>query len=133
MNTKWVLTASAFVLGAAGIAGSFLPQEIATALGLPSTGVLPLLFQLLAAMLFAFAMLNWMARGSLIGGIYNRPVAVANVTHFVIGALATVKAVLAGEHRPSILVVAIVYTIFAAAFSAILFRSPVAPIPMATS
>ncbi|HEX7829809.1 MAG TPA: hypothetical protein VF787_09135 [Thermoanaerobaculia bacterium] len=125
MNTKLLLGASAIVLGAAGIAGTFAPQELATALGITSTGVLPLLIQLLSALLFGFAMVNWLARGSLIGGIYNRPVLVGNVAHFTIGGLAAIKAVLAGEHRPLVIGIAAVYAVFAIGFGTLLFRSPV--------
>jgi len=56
VNTKLLLTASALVLGALGIAGSFLPQELLAALGVAPSGVLALLVQLLAALLFAFSM-----------------------------------------------------------------------------
>jgi hypothetical protein len=129
MNPKAVLSASAFVMAAAGIAGTFAPHEIASALGLTPTGVLPLLIQLLAALLFAFAMVNWMARGSLIGGIYNRPLAAGNVAHFVIGALAATKAVLAGEHRPAVIAIAVIYALFAIAFGLIMRRSPVTAAP----
>lgn len=124
MNTKIVLTASAVVMAAMGIIGSFAPHEVLRVAGADPTGMLPLLVQLLAALLFAFAMVNWMARGSLIGGIYNRPVAVGNVAHFTIGALALVKAELAGNGH---LVLTIVYVIFAIGFGMVLFRSPVAP------
>ena len=125
MNTKLLLTASAFVLGALGIAGSFLPQELLAALGVAPSGVLALLVQLLAALLFAFSMVNWMARGSLIGGIYNRPVAIGNLTHFVIGALALAKAVMAGQRHPIVLVLAAIYVVFAIGFAALFVRSPV--------
>jgi len=123
MNTKILLTASAAVMGAMGIIGSFAPHEILRAAGLAPTGMLPLLVQLLAALLFAFAMVNWLARGSLIGGIYNRPVAVGNVAHFTIGALALTKATMAGEGS---VVLATVYVVFAIGFAMMLFRSPVA-------
>ncbi|HYH08775.1 MAG TPA: hypothetical protein VEK11_17105 [Thermoanaerobaculia bacterium] len=121
MNTKLLLTASAVVMGAAGIAGTFAPAEIANALQFGS----PVVLQLLAALLFAFAMVNWMARGSLIGGIYNRPVAVGNLTHFLIGGLALIKIVAAGERRVAFLVATAIYIVFALGFAAVLFRSPV--------
>lgn len=110
-------------MGAAGIAGTFAPDEIATRLGVGT----PLVIQLLGALLFAFAMVNWMARGSLIGGIYNRPIAVGNLTHFLIGALALAKAVMAGERRIAFVVAAGIYIVFAVGFGAVLFRSPVPP------
>ncbi|MEA2465742.1 MAG: hypothetical protein QOJ98_3489 [Acidobacteriota bacterium] len=124
MNTKILLTASALFMGAMGIAGTFAPHELLRAAGVAPAGMLPLLVQLLAALLFAFAMVNWLARGSLIGGIYNRPVAVGNVAHFTIGALALAKATMAGEGN---LVLTIVYVAFAIGFGVVLFRSPVAP------
>lgn len=125
MNTKLLLTASALVMGFAGILGSFAPVEIAAALDLEPRSALPVIVQIAAALLFAFAMVNWMARGSLIGGIYNRPVAVGNVTHFVVGALALAKAVAAGERRPPFIVATIIYIVFAGAFATVLFKSPV--------
>jgi hypothetical protein len=125
MNTKLILSASAIVMGLAGVAGSFLPTEILQAVGVAPVGVLPVLVQLLAALLFAFAMVNWTARGSLIGGIYNRPVAIGNLTHFVIGALALLKAAMGAEpHRTVVFIVAAIYVAFALAFTAVFVRSP---------
>ncbi|HEX8618771.1 MAG TPA: hypothetical protein VF911_14400, partial [Thermoanaerobaculia bacterium] len=95
MNTKILLTLSAVVMGAMGIAASFAPHEILHSFGSAATGVLPLLVQLLGASLFGLAMANWLARGSLIGGIYNRPLAVGNLAHFTIGALALLRAPMA--------------------------------------
>ena len=117
MNTKLVLSASALVMGLAGIAASFAPSEVLTAVGVAPTTILPVLVQLLGATLFAFAMVNWTARGSLIGGIYNRPIAIGNLTHFVVGALALLRA--------GIWIAAAIYAVFAIAFAMIFFRSPV--------
>lgn len=121
--TKLILSASAIVMGAAGIAGTFAPHELLRLLNVPATGFAPLLMQLLAATLFGFAMVNWLARGSLIGGIYNRPLAVGNVAHFTVGALALVKASMAGQGN---VLVTIVYVVFAIAFGFVMMRSPVA-------
>jgi hypothetical protein len=126
VNTKLVLAASAVLLGAAGIASTFAPHELLNAAGIAPTGILAILVQLLGATWFAFAMVNWAARGSLIGGIYNRPVAIGNLTHFVIGALALVKFVLAGERHTIVIVAAAVYAVLAIAFAMVFFRSPVA-------
>lgn len=120
--SRAVLSASAIVMAALGMAGSFAPVELANAAGLDAE---PIVVQLLAALLFAFAMVNWMARGSLLGGIYNRPLAVGNLAHFVIGALALAKATGAGERRPALILAAAVYALFAIAFALLLFRSPV--------
>lgn len=126
MNTKLLLSTSAVVMAAAGIAGSFLPHELLRAANIEPASALPLLVQLLGALLFAFAMVNWTARGSLIGGIYNRPVAIGNLTRFVIGALALIKHAAAQRGGAVVWGVALVYLVFAVAFAAVFFRSPVA-------
>jgi hypothetical protein len=125
MNTKILLSASALVLGALGIIGTFMPDELLSWAAIAPAGRTTLLVQLLAALLFAFAMANWAARGSLIGGIYNRPLALGNLTHFLVGALALTKGVIAGEHHPLIVGRAAVYAVFAIAFAGVFFRSPV--------
>ncbi|HEX7140094.1 MAG TPA: hypothetical protein VF219_19740 [Vicinamibacterales bacterium] len=129
MNTRLLLSISAIALGAAGLAGTFAPHEILQSLGIAPIGVLPLLVQLLAALYFAAAMMNWTARGSLIGGIYQRPVAIANLTHFIIGALALLKAAVATRSVP-VIIAAAIYGIFALAFANVFFRSPVARNPV---
>jgi hypothetical protein len=129
VNTKVILAASALLMGVLGIAGSFLPEELLSAVGVAPSRTLVIVAQLHAALLFGFAMVNWMARGSLIGGIYNRPVAVGNVGHFVIGALALLKATIGGGQVVALYALTGFYTLFAVAFAFVLFRSPVSAPP----
>jgi len=115
---------SALFMGVAGLAATFLPQELlryagATASGLPVLGV-----QVLGAVYVGFALQNWMAQGNLIGGIYSRPVAVGNLAHFTIAALALVKALLSGFLAPAVVAGAIVYVTFAALFARVAFSPP---------
>src|SRR5687768_10596665 len=112
MTTKLLMAASALVMGLAGAAGLFLPQEILAALGFPATGVLAAVVQLHAAVLLGFAMTNWMAKDSLIGGIYNRPVLVGNVAHFAIGAITLLKLVVR-DATPPIIAATVIYVVFA--------------------
>lgn len=58
-------------MGALGIAGSFAPHEILAAARVQPNETVAVLVQLLAAVLFGLGMANWMAGGSLFGGIYN--------------------------------------------------------------
>ena len=125
MNTKLLLGASALAMGAAGLAALFAPHELLAAFGVAPAASLPLLVQLLAALLFAFAMVNWAAKGSLLGGIYNRPIALGNLTHFTIGAVTLLKAATHGVTAP-MLALTTIYTLFAIAFAMAFFRSPVA-------
>ncbi|HRH48977.1 MAG TPA: hypothetical protein PLP23_09505 [Panacibacter sp.] len=125
MNTKLIMTAAAIVTGIAGIAFTFLPGEILNYTDMKANGPLLLLLQILGALYFAFAMLNWMTKTSIIGGIYNRPIAVANFTHFFIGAMALMKGILSNPALPiGIWAIAIVYAIFAISFGLIFLRSP---------
>lgn len=121
------MSASALFMGLLGLSFSFLPQEIMRSAGV-DPAVLPLLIlQILGALLLAFAMINWMAKDILIGGIYSRPVAVGNFMHFVVGALALMKGVLKNSDLSFVWVAALIYSAFAVAFGMVIFMRP--PIP----
>ena len=91
MNTKVLMTASAALMACAGLAFTFLPQESLHVIKQGDYAELSIVVQMLGALYFAFGMLNWMARGNVIGGIYSRPIAIANATHFFIGGMALFK------------------------------------------
>ena len=125
MNTKLLLTLSAIFLAIIGIGLTFMPQEIATFTGLGYTAIYELQLQILGALFFAFAMLNWMAKGALIGGIYNRPIAIANFTHFFIGGITLVKAVANNIHlHYTVWILAVVYSAFAIWFGIVFSKHP---------
>jgi len=121
MNSKALLTASSGVLGAAGLAATFAPVELLAASHLPAAQPLPVLIQLLGALYLGFAMANWTAKGSLIGGIYARPLSLANSVHFTVGALALAKAASAGGAPWPLLTATAVYAVFAALFGYLVF------------
>lgn len=122
MNTKLLMTISAVALGATGVLFTFMPKEVATFLHL--TDSVTIQFEILGALYFGFAMLNWTAKANLIGGIYSRPVCMANFTHFLIGGLALLKFVLRNSFNNGILVSAILYLLFAILFGYVLFTTP---------
>ena len=123
------MTASAAVMGLAGVGGSFLPDEILDALGVDGGGRMPFIVQLLAALWLAAAMTNWMARGNAIGGIYGRPIAIGNLTHFSIGALTLAKLATVGAGG-LVVAAAGVYAAFAVGFAVVVFSAgPVAGSP----
>ncbi|HTE01021.1 MAG TPA: hypothetical protein VK668_17140 [Mucilaginibacter sp.] len=125
LNTKLIMTLSAVFLGIIGIGLTFLPNEIAALTGISPSKILLLILQILGALYFSFAMLNWTAKGAIIGGIYNKPIATANLTHFMIGALALIKALLNNHDLPcGIWVLAGIYSIFAVIFGMMFFRHP---------
>lgn len=122
MNTKLLMTISAIVLGATGTVLTFMPQEISRYLNL--TESVSVLFQILGALYFGFAMLNWTAKANLIGGIYSRPVAIGNFTHFLVGGLALIKLVIHNTSWTYIWVCAILYLIFSLLFGYVFFTNP---------
>ena len=124
MNTRLLMRASAVFLGIVGAAATFLPQEILGRAGTPPAGFSVVLIQMTGALYLGFAMLNWMAQGNLIGGIYSRPVAIGNLAHFTIGALALLKAILAGQRFPEVVVGAAIYTVLAVLFAVVAFGHP---------
>jgi|TARA_B100002051_G_scaffold121297_1_gene115509 hypothetical protein len=126
MNTKSLMTSSAIILALIGISLIFFPKEILDYFELSTSDTLELLMQIIGSFYFAFAMLNWMSKASLIGGIYNRPIALANWTHFFIAVLALIKGVLANPSLSYVIwSIAIIYSIFAILFGIVLFKHPV--------
>jgi|TARA_R110002051_G_scaffold173271_2_gene243631 hypothetical protein len=45
----------------------------------------------MSALYLGFGILNRMAKGTIIGRIYNRPIAIGNLMHFEVGAIVLVK------------------------------------------
>jgi len=109
-----------------GLLLTFAPQEVLERMGSPSSSMVILLVQAAGALYFGFAMLNWMARLSLIGGIYGRPIAMGNFLHFGILASALGKAVFAVGAPRSTLIVSTLYLVFAVWFGWVLFGDPLA-------
>lgn len=123
MNTKLLMISSAILMGVIGLALTFLPHELAEMLNLPVEGWSILILQVLGAQYVAFAMVNWMAKSNLIGGIYSKPVAIGNFVHFMISSLALIKGAVAGEVWLYWMVTG-VYAIFTLAFGYISFSDP---------
>lgn len=125
MNTKLIMSVTAIFLALISLSLTFAPDHVMHAFGIPDSIVVRLMFQLLGALYFAFAMLNWMAKGAIIGGIYNRPIAIANLSHFVIGGLALTKAVIGNHQLPLVLsVLAGIYMVAAVVFWLVMSRHP---------
>jgi hypothetical protein len=120
-----MMTASAIALAAVGVLLTFAPEETLNLIDVEVTKPLQLLLQILGGLYFSSGMLNWMTRASLIGGIYNRPIAVANFAHFAIGGLALIKGLISNPDLSyAIWTMAIMYAIPATFFGIILFRHP---------
>ena len=124
MNTKLIMTVSAVLMAVSGSALTFFPSDLLKYTGADPGDLLLLILQIQGALYLAFAMLNWTAKANLIGGIYSRPVAIANFAHFLIGALALTKGVFVVQNTLSVGAVAFVYVVFALVFGKITFWPP---------
>lgn len=125
MNTKLLMTSSALFLAVMGLILSFLPNEVAEYLQVEQNLISILFLKTLSALYLGFGILNWMARGTLIGGIYNRPIAIGNFMHFLVGAISLVKVIGDIEmHRGVFISLSAVYVIFAILFAYVFRTNP---------
>ena len=125
MNTKLLMTASAVFMGLIGITLTFVPDEVLKILEQVPNATLNLSLQLTGALYFGFAIMNWMAKTVLLGGIYARPLSIGNFSHFFIAGLALLKAsVNANTASPYTYTLTFFYLIFAILFGYILFKHP---------
>ena len=125
MNTKVLMTSSALFLAIIGILLSFLPKEILDYLNVEPNIITALFLKILSALYLGFGILNWMAKGTLIGGIYNRPIAIGNLMHFGVGAIALFKVASNTQtHSEIIISLTVVYVIFAILFAYVFRTNP---------
>jgi hypothetical protein len=123
MNTRVLMTVNSLLLGLAGIFTLFAPDVLLTMLHVPAANSLSVLIQLLGALYFSFALMNWTAKDSAIGGIYARPVSLANFGHFFSGTLLLAKYLLSNEFDLAILLVTLLYASFAVIFYWLVFHA----------
>ena len=74
------------------------------------------------------AALNWSHRSTVLGGIYGRPVVLANLVLYLIGALALLKALQGPEASGALWFFAAPTTVLAMVYGALLFRGPFDPL-----
>lgn len=127
VNTKLLMTATALYLGIVGFGLTFLPQEIAAFFNTGTNKTFILTLQILGGLYLGFGMMNWVAKNNLIGGIYNRPLVLGNLLHFLVSAFALIKTIekYAETQFKVILAITVLYSLFAACFAYLLRKSPV--------
>lgn len=118
MNTKILMIVVSLYLGIVGFGLTFLPQEIAFFFENEVNQTFVLALQILGALYLGFGMMNWMAKNSLIGGIYNRPLIFGNLLHFLVSAFALIKMIKKYSENQFIVIItiSILYFIFTISF-----------------
>jgi len=122
---------SAGVLLVSGAALLFAPDVLLPALihGFPREA--RWLGQLLAAAWLGIAALNWLQRHALLGGIYGRPVVMANAALYFVSALSLLRALAEGGSAPGLWFACVLSSLLAAAYVTLLLRGPFDPLPRA--
>jgi hypothetical protein len=119
--------ASAALLLVGGIGLLFAPDVLLPRLlpGFPTAAAW--LGQWLGAAWLAMALLNWMLRTVLMGGIYGRPIVMANLVLYVISALSLFRVLWSGRATQGLWFVLAPTAVFAVAYGALLLRGPFDP------
>lgn len=125
MQTKLPMTLSAILMGIAGVLFLFLPDESLSLFGVYATSVTQVFAQFLGTLYIAFAAVNWIARGNLIGGLHGRSITVGNFTHFFLGTLLFLRELRVTPFPIWQLAAMCVYVLFAVFFGRVLFSQPI--------
>lgn len=122
--SRILMMLSAVFMVIAGLITSYFPDRVLETHGTVPDGPTVLLIQMMGALYLGFALLNWTARGVIIGGIYARPLALGNFLHFAMVAVMLTREAI--EHGVVQLATsAAVFSAFAIGFGILLFRPPV--------
>jgi len=117
------MTLCSLLLADVGVVALFAPEVMLNQVGAQVTAELSVLVQLTGTLYFAFALVNWTAKDSAIGGIYARPVSLGNFGHFFAGALLLIRYQLSAAFNPGLFIVLLIYIIFAGLFYWLVFRA----------
>ena len=118
--TRLLATASAVLLGFSGFALLFAADAVMDRVGAGSPPA-AVAGQLLGGAWLALAVATWITRGAPQGGIYGRPIVLANTWVYTITALVCLKAFWVGT---AVSVVAIIAAALAVSYGYLLFRGP---------
>ncbi len=125
MISSLISRSSAGFLALGGLLLLFAPDEILPRVVPDFPASASWLGQLIAAGWLALAILNWASRSSLLGGIYGRPVVLANALFYFIGATTLSRIVPAHPQTVALYVIAVPIVLFAALYAWLLFRGPI--------
>lgn len=122
--SRGLFSASALFMALMGFGTTFMADDLLRHVRQPAAPILMLFVQTIGALYLAFAMLDWMLRGVAAGGIYARPLVIANLVHFLMVALVLLRWSLSGA-PPGIAVLTALFSLFALGFGMLMFRDPV--------
>jgi hypothetical protein len=124
-----LLTVSALIYFAAAVPLLFAPDELLAFAGAPLSALDAGLLQVVGSAVFGFSMLNWMSRYTRTGGIYGRPLVMANLAHSASAALLLGKMASRAGFPVGVVVPLGIYAVVAVGFGIAMFSSPPTPTP----
>ncbi len=121
----YLLTISAGYNALLGLATSFLPKEILLAFEVQANPISMLLIQIIGAFLIGFAMINYLSKNSIMGGIYNKPILMGNIAFHCISAIVFVKFILNHNlYHEAFIPLTVMYLLLGMGFLRLNFVSP---------
>lgn len=124
-GSYYLLSVSAGCNALLGLFTSFMPEEILLAQKIPANPLSTLLIQILGAFFIGFAMINYLAKSSPIGGIYNKAILLGNIAYHCIAAIVFIKFVLSDNlYAEVVIVLTAMYLILGAGFLRLNFAMP---------
>jgi hypothetical protein len=124
MKSPYLSRISAILLGAPALVLLFAADDLLPALISSFAGRDAWLGQLVASGWLAIAMLNWLSRNTVIGGIHGRPLVLANLTVYVVIAT-TMWDATASTARPAVMLAGSgVAAVMAAAYGWLMMLGP---------
>lgn len=124
-STRWTMIASASILLAHGIVLLFAPEYLFKLFDFNIGPEGSVTAQLFGAALIGFGLMNWTARGLVLGGVYGRALVYGNFAHSLVGFFVGIREGLNGLSNEYFWIEVVLYLVFAVVFGLMLFRGPV--------
>ena len=124
MKLNLLVVITAVVYAIPGLVFAFAPDEVLLRLGVVAAPpLLHWLLELLGGALLGLAIMNAMQRYAMVGGVYGRPLLVANLSVLSVGGMSSLRLWgQSGDQR--VLVAAVISCALLAAYGRLLFKSP---------
>ncbi len=122
--STFITTLSAVVQAAGGIALLFGSDELLVPVVSGKAAGVTVLGQLVASGWLAMAWLNWCQRHLLIGGIYGRPMVLANFTLYLVSASSLVHLSMGSGSPAVVMVPAVLFGLLTLVYGMLLLKGP---------